>query len=184
MSFSKEEIANYALVLLGNTNDTITSLSGDRILKDNERIIAKVIDKIIDDCLCDILPNFAIKSIKIIKNTEDKLIIPTDCLKVLSINADTRLNQRWKIEGNEIIPLIDFMESQIIKLTYISNTTDIMQHATSGFCKYCSYSLAVECAQSLSGNLNLRSVLLNEKEHLRNVLLSRENIDNECTVIY
>jgi hypothetical protein len=180
MKFDIINISNYSLILLGQSG-FITSLEGNT-LKPYELIISKVYKNTFDSCLSEIMPNFAIKQISTKADLNNNYLIPSDCIKIISINNSISLESNYKIKGKYIYPRYS-MKDGVIDIEYITNDYDYLENADNDFCKYCSYCLAIEICQSLTGNLQLKGQLQNDMEILKINLLAKENINNE-TIIY
>jgi hypothetical protein len=187
MKFDPIEICNYALVILSQS-EFINSLEGE-LLKPYEVIISKVYKNVFDTCLSDLMPNFAIKEYNVTPDISGLYLLPTDCLRLISVNGDNRLTTNYNIKGKYIYPkyaIYHFSSPDddivnALKLEYITNDYKYLENATSIFCRYCSYSLAKEIAPALNAN-NLNQII-DEIEYLRVRILSNEDIDNN-TVIY
>jgi hypothetical protein len=180
-NFNKVKIANMALVRIGQ-KALINSLE-ETTVKPNEKIIFEVFDYVVNGCLSEIKPNFAIKYVEIQPNEDQNYLLPSDCIRVMSINNNRDLGA-YRIEGNFIYPRGRYRDVPIT-LGYISNDLTSLQIATPLFVKYCSLVLAREIFFAIADNNNLQ--ILNQIEREINAerisLLHIENLNNPTEII-
>jgi hypothetical protein len=180
-NFNKVYIANMALVRLGQ-NNFVNSLEGV-LPKPEEKIINQVIDNVINRCLLNINPNFAFRTLTTMPNEQGEIALPSDCLRVVSVNGNESTGA-YRIIKDVIIPIgFSPTKDQQTEIVYISNDMDYLQNATPQFVKFCSLVLASELCQAIAKDLQLKSIIDREVDMERMSLLHNENIDNPTLII-